>query len=236
MVSGQLINDDDSYYCNRAHLFLLFCCRRGTLLSARPANNNTKKSADVSPSDGRSNIHPDGGTNRSTAINRSAIISAVGSSINCHTNINTIIGIAISGTNGSTISGTNGSTISSAIGSSNDSHITNKSADVSPTDGRSNFHSDEGTNRSTAINGSAIISADGRSNNCHTNINTIIGFTISGTNGSTFSGTNESTISSAIGSSNDSHINLNTISSAFGGTNEGTFGTSNIGSNRSTVN
>jgi hypothetical protein len=164
-----------------------FCCRCGTLLSARSTNTITNNvsadvssndghsnnlqpklrstnnvSADVSPIDEQSNIHSDGGTNRSTIVNGNTIINAIGCSNICHNNINAIIGFAFSGTNSSTIGGTNRSTITSAIGSSN---------------------------------------------NCETSINAIIGFAISGTNSSTIGGTNGSTIIGAISSSNISTDN-----------------------------
>ena len=101
--------------------YIEFCCRRGTLLSARSTNTITDKSADVSSTDGHSNIHSDGGTTRSTIINASTFISTIGCSNNCHANID----FAISGTNSSTVNGTNRSTIGSAIGSSNNCHTNN---------------------------------------------------------------------------------------------------------------
>ena len=120
----------------------------------------------------------------------------------------------------------------SADVSSNDGHSNNVSADVSPIDEQSNIHSDSGTNRITIINENTIINAIGSSNNCHTSINAIIGFAISGTNSSTIGGTNGSTIISAIGSSKNCHTSINVIiGSAISGTNSSTIG----GTNRSTI-
>ena len=156
MVSGQFTEDDDMHDWIELS-YIEFCCRRGTLLSARPTSTITNKSADVSSTDGHSNIHSDGGTTRNTIINGSTFISAIGCSNSCHANINANIDFASSGTNSSTINGTNRSTIGSAIGGSNNCH-TNINAIIG--------FAISGTNSSTVsgTNGSTIISAIGSSN------------------------------------------------------------------------